>query len=137
MKSLGKVWTGAAIGCVEESRKELEFQVYCFIALRLGPRHLMHLNLSLLIFKDERIIALAAKVGMRMPKWYPSERYKGQEQMAMSSPSISTPELDTDSERHCTGRGENSRPEHDSCIKGWTISSLERLRKIQKVNNIR
>lgn len=61
----------------------------------------------------------------------------GRQQMVMSSPSISRPELGTDSERHCTGRGRNSRPEYSSCLKGWTISSLERLRNIQQVNNIR
>lgn len=77
LKNLGTVWTGAAIGCVEESRKELEFQVYCFIALRLWPRHLMPLSLSLLVYKDERMIELAAKAGMRMPRWCPSERVRG------------------------------------------------------------
>lgn len=77
LKSLGTVGTGAAIGCVEKSRKELEFQVYCFIALRLWQRHIMPLSLSLLVYKDERMIALAAKAGMRMPRWCPSERVHG------------------------------------------------------------
>lgn len=60
-QSLRTVWTGAAIRCVEESGTELDFQVHCFVALRLWPTHLMPLSLSLLVYKDEGMLALAAK----------------------------------------------------------------------------